>query len=260
MKKLLTGELDVNINEILILIKNFVEMCMSLKVKNPKCVFEELDEDVLGDAFWSRIRLDREKLIALIQDKNYVQVLELVFHECTHTYQKYLINVEKEISCNALKQVKEELIRGQVEGYYDENYLKYSSEVDARYCGSDFTKQYLESLGLTVDDSHFEEVKKREMLLLNDETRTIKGVQTTVDEAFSMFVVDASFLALFPVLMVQYKNNNGRIEPKSREEMLSDYEKYKNGELYSNGNPIYIEQLYDYLLGRTVSKSSSIKQ
>ena len=259
MNRLLCGKLDIlDEEDILCLIKLFVEMFMGLKAPNPRCLFEKLDDDELGSSLYNIIWLDRDKLIELIKCKNYIEILKAIFHECAHTYQKYIVHLEKWVSYGALKQVKETLIRRKVPGYYNENYVKVHAEVEARILSICWSLEYLKANGLQCTNSQIlVESMKRDEALLMDDDRTINGVETTVDEAFSMFVIDVSVLQLYPVLRVQYKNVNGKLVAKTKEEILSDYERYKSGELQYNGTPEEIEFLYNYLLGGKVARALS---
>ena len=147
---------------------------------------------------------------------------------------------------NMLIQVKETILRSIISGYYGDNYSDYNSEVEARFFGAYFTLYYLNSLGVTIlNEDYFKNIMKSEESNIFNDKRTINGVETTIDEAFLMYVSDAKYLEKFSVLNIQYKNNNGKLEPKSREEILSDYERYKSGELSLKGVATDIQILYD---------------
>ncbi len=252
MKKMLTDKLDISNEEKLKLIKSFTEMFMRGKVKNPKCVYDELDEKTIGESLYNRIELDKTSIIEFLQNKNYIKMLEIIFHECTHTYQTHIRSVDKEISYIILQETKEYLIRQKNPKYYNENYIKYTEEAEARYCGALFTLQYLDAIGLKVsNNNYFMEVMEREEKLFYDNERTIKGKSTTIDEAFSTYVTDVSLLNHYPVLKTEYKNHNGVLTKKSMEEIIEDYNNYKNGTLVIEGNPTAIEGLYTCLLGET---------
>lgn len=256
MKKLICFELDLDVDDILKVIKYMTEMFMGSSFKNPKCVYDKLDENVNGEAYYNRIYLDKDSIIQMLNVGDIEGVLETIFHEYTHTFQDYSSEVLKKVSYTILIQSKEKLIRRVVNGYYDENYHNYNAEVEARYGGAYLTIAYLNSLGLKcLNEEYFRGVMASEQEFLFNDARTINGVKTTVDEAFSMFVTDASVLEQYPVLRVQYKNNNGELELKSREEILDDYEKYKRGEILLNGTDDEIKLLYDYLLGNISNRS-----
>lgn len=260
MKKLLTFELgELDIQDILILIKLFTEMFMSNKFKNSKCVYQKLDEGTLGSAFWKFIHLDQDSIVKMIEAGDLEGILQLVFHECTHTTQDYRMMFEKKVSYNILVQCKEQILRNIIPKYYDNNYVNNNAEVEARYFGAYLTIWYLNLLGLPVlNEDYFKNIMKSEAMYIFYDKRIINGVEITVDEAFSMYVSDSEYLERFPVLNIQYKNNNGKIELKEREEILSDYEKYKSGELLLNGEVADIEFLYDYLLGNSKNKGNNI--
>ena len=260
MKKLLTFELvELDINDILILIKRFTEMFLSNNFSNPICSYEKLDEGTLGEAFLKFITLDKDSIIKMIKIGDFEGLLELVFHECTHTTQNYASMVSKKVSYNILTQSKERILKGFITDYYNNNYDNYNAEVEARYCGAYLTMWYLNTLGVPVINmEYFKNIMVNEEVRVNNDKRIVDGVETSLDELFSTYVIDVRYLEYFPILNVQYKNDNGKMVLKSREELLSDYDRYKNGELSLNGTNDDIEILYDKLLKSSKNKNNSI--
>ena len=259
MKKLLSFELELDVETILVLIKNFVEMFMRSSFKNPRCIYDKLEENVMGNSFANVVSLDRDIVIEMIEAEDFEGILQLCFHECTHTTQDYFCEVLKKVNYNVLIQTKEKLIRRFFNNYYNENYANYNTEVEARYHEANLTIMYLKMLELPIlNEQYFKSIMETEKEFIFYDVRTINGIKTTVDEAFSLYVTDASVLERYPVLNVQYKNNSGKIELKTREEILDDYEKYKRGEFILNGEQIEIQVLYDYLLGGKKYKNVSI--
>lgn len=249
MRKLLLDELDIKVDDKLRLIKHFTEMNMKEKVVNPRCSFEKLEGNVEGISIFNLIELDKEKVIGLLEQKDYFSLLELIFHECTHTFQGYLIGGSKIFSYTILKETKEMLIRKKNEDYYWKNYVKDAREVEARYYGAILTLQYLNFLGLEHSkQDYFEKLMKREEQLFLDDERIINGERVTVDEAFSRYVDDGTVIKRFPVLGLEYINSNGVLRKKSRSELLEDYNNYKNGKLVFRGNSREIDDMYNYLL------------
>lgn len=248
MREMLLDRLNVS-NEIKInLIKIFTEMVMYGKVKNPKCVFEKFSDDTVGESFFDRITLDIDEVNNLLDNKNYIKLIEVIWHECTHTYQTYIMLVDKIVNYSNLLNTKDKIIRNSIPGYYDENYVRVSSEVEARYMGACLTLQYLNSLNLELDNSeYFINVMNREKNLFMNQNRVVDGNETTVDDLF-LSLNKVELLNRYPVLNVEFKVQDGKLTKKNLEELTSDYENYKNGSLYLNGASGDIEFLYNYLI------------
>lgn len=249
MKEMILDKISLSNDFKLSLIKNFTEMVMAGKVRNPKCVFEKLNDYVVGKAAFDRVYLDANDLNELLNNKKYIELLEVIFHECTHTYQDYIMMCDKPIAYRVLTQTKERFIRMSIDGYYDENYVNYNSEVEARSVSANLTLQYLKLLNLDLSNCEYlKNVINREGQLFYNQNRTLNGVETTVDDLFlSLNRVD--LLKMYPVLNVQFKEQDGVIVKKDINELIYDFECYKNGSLKLNGSSNDIEFLYNYLIG-----------
>ena len=86
-----------------------------------------------------------------------------------------------------------------------------------------------------------------EQELFMENTRKTNGIATTVDEMF-LSTNDVNSLYRYPVLNVQFKVENNTLVMKTEQELIYDYNNYKNGILKLNGNPNEIEYLYNYLI------------
>lgn len=252
MRKMILDKLNLDNSSKLMLIKKFTEMFMKDfmkgRVKNPKCVFDSLKKDTIGNSFFDRITLDEKEINEMLENKQYVKILMTIFHECTHTNQYYTMSVEKSINYNNLLQTKEEIIRSSNQNYYDENYEIYSSEVEARCMENYLTLQYLQSIGVSTNKEEYmkKEIIKEQELYFNL-TRKNNKIDTTVDEMF-MSTNDVKSLLRYPVLKVQFKIENNTLIMKNEQELIDDYNNYKSGILKLNGNPNEIEYLYNYLI------------
>lgn len=248
MKEMILDRISLSNDFKLALIKNFTEMVMLRKVRNPKCVFEKLNDNTVGKAAFDRVYLDVDDLNELLNNKKYVELLEVIFHECTHTYQNYIMMVDKPVAYSMLIQTKERIIRMSVDGYYDQNYVNYNSEVEARGISANLTQQYLKMLNLDLSNcEYFKNVINRENQLYYNQNRTLNGIETTVDDLF-LSINRVDLLKFFPVLNVQFKEKNGIIVKKEVDELIYDFECYKNGKLSLNGSSADIEFLYNYLI------------
>lgn len=256
MKKLLHKEIQLDKFSELDFVKIFTESTMKNihpDVKNPECVFVEL-ENFMGDSCFNRIRFDIKDIKELLDSKNYVFLLKIIFHECTHTNQAYR-NLNSDTpgfySYMTLLSVKENILGTKMDGYYKENYMKFSDEAEARYCEDMLLNMYLSYCGLQLDaksQQHSNESMQKEQLLLNDETRKSNGKTTTIDELFESITLDYKLFENSPALKLQYKFIDEKLVLKTEEELLEDYEKLKQSEMYKEEYKAVIDFLYEKLL------------
>lgn len=208
----------------------------------------------MGDSVYNRIRLNKDDVVNFLNKNDYIHLLMLVFHECTHTFQDYQLSNENSIgfiSYSNLLNSKEEIIRENIDGYYKDNYHLFSKEVEARYMEIMLTLQFLEANHLTLkpdDQSFLIETMKKEEELINNQTRKVNGKITTVDELFDGLNLKFDIIKRYPALDLEYKNVDNKLVRKTKEELLADYNSYKNSELYQGQNQIVIDYLYNKLL------------
>lgn len=258
MKKLICKEVQMCEYLELEFIKLFTEMMMiniHPSVKKAKCEFSIFeDEEKIGDSLYNRIRLNKDKVINLLNKNDYIHLLMLIFHECTHTFQDYQClnkNSAGFISYINLLNSKEEIISENINGYYKENYHLFSKEVEARCRQIMLTLQFLGQNQLTLkpDDQNFLiETMKKEEKLINNQTRKVNGKITTVDELFDSLNLESDIVKRYPALDFEYKNFDNKLVRKTKEELLADYNNYKNSDLYQGQNQIVIDYLYNKLL------------
>ena len=125
--------------------------------------------------------------------------------------------------------------------------------------GAFCTIEYLNSIGVDIiNEKYFRDIIEVESLNIFNDKRVVNGEVLTVDEAFLKYVDDVKFLELFSILKLQYKNIDGKIVPKSREELLFDYDMYKNGEISLNGEINEIDFLYNYLINMTKTLTNNL--
>ncbi len=254
MKHMLSDKLNVSMEEKLSLIQNFAEIILKGKVKHPKVSFQKLSDDTLGNSLYYIINLDLPSIVDSLNQKNYFDILETVFHECTHTYQDYIISEGKEASYLSFLQSQENAIRFTLPGYYDANYESYSKEVEARCSSYLLSAGYLSKLGLGLkkeSSKHLESLIEREQSLLQNETRTVDGKPKEVTEIFETYVQNPLFLSRFPLLKIAYRIENGKIVRKSLSELKQDYENYQMGNSSLRGNQDEIEYLYNRLFEKS---------
>lgn len=232
MSNLMINKLDLSIEEKLEFVKYFTETYIKTFypiTKKTKCEFVEGDNDYIGFSLYNYIGLDKKEVIEYLESSNYLKLLILIFHECTHSNQKLQMTSKEGKKCMTymnLLNVKEKIIRQKNKDYYKENYIKYSHEVEARYASYELTLLYLDSKKIKLDEKSLRCLNlqmENEMELILDETRTIDGQITTVDEIFESIEIDLNTFEKYPILSLEYKYENGKIVRKTKEELESDY-------------------------------------
>ena len=249
MKELLTDKLDTIIDNKMILIKRFTEMFMKEKIKNPKVHFKELDDKTEGQTQYYNINLNYDKILKYLNEKNYYELLNTIFHECTHVYQNYLIKSGKHANYLLLLQSKESFIRSKNSSYYNDNYTMYSKETEARYCGDLYTCSYLQMLGIDINNKEeINDQMNKELILIQHESRLFNKKEDTVSNIFDSLDKKSDIFEKYPLLKLQYKKENEKIIPKSLEDLLQDYENYKNGKALFEMSTEEADYLYKHLL------------
>lgn len=254
IKGLCTNKIDLNNEEMYKLIKSFSESLLSNITNNPICKFDDLGEEVLGSSFYNYIRFDKTSVNELINEKKYIDLLELIFHECSHSYQKYYMN-KGYATFFTLMQSKESVISHVLGDYYNENYYLYSDEIDARISGMNMTINYLNSLGVEIPDEYLKNYKdsiEKDKRISMNQNRLYKGEVTTIDELFIKVINSVNnkkvLLQENPSIFIEYKVVDGVVVKKSKEELLELYNGYKSGIYQLNGSKEEIDYLFNHLL------------
>ena len=220
--------LNVSNNEKKLLIKYFTEMYMGARIVNPECIYTKL-EDATGDAGYNFVRLNEKTVNDYLDKDEYSKILMLIFHECTHTYQKYYIRSGEIVNYLLLIQTKEAIIRNRYSSYYDENYQMCSEESEARYMDYKELLEYLKilKLGLSAENTNYCNLMMKENYEnIKDENRVLNGKKTNVGEIFDNIELTVNEYKRFPLLKIEYKIENGGVIKKSKEEIENDYNNY----------------------------------
>ncbi len=257
MRFMIQDKLDISNDKKKILIKHFTEMYLGIKVRNPECIYTKLD-DANGDNLYSLIRLNEETVNNYLNKKAYSQLLMLIFHECTHTYQRYYKHTGEIVNYLLLLQSKESIISKRYPNYYNDNYYYYSDESEARYREYKGLLDYLNvlNLGLSKENNDYcIEMMKKEYENAQNENRVLNGDSTSVDEIFNGIELTIDELNRYPLLKLEYKVENGNVVKKTKEEMENDYNNY----LASTGESkrVEIDYLYSKILGEKVNEKST---
>lgn len=231
MSKIITGDLNLSVEEKMEFVKYFTEVNIQAvypTTRNPKCIYEE-EKDYIGASFYNTITLNKKDIERYLETKNYVMLLIIIFHESSHCFQKYQMKRKEGTGFATyvnLLNAKEEIIHQKCSDYYDENYKKFSHEVDARYKSYELTLMYLDSKGFQIGKEGLEWIKNQmenDYKMIFDETRTYNGQTTSVDEMFASIDVSYETFQNYPVLGLEYKFVDGKMVQKSKEEIESDY-------------------------------------
>ena len=258
MRFMVMDKLDVTNENKKLLIKYYTEFFMGAKINNPEVIYTN-DIDAQGDSLYNMIRFNEKDVDKLLEEKDYVELLRLIFHECTHTYQKYHRHKGDQITGLMLMQTKEEIISKRYPEYYNENYIMYLDEVEARYTEYRTLIDMMRVFGLKMSDQSIsvlnEEMIKEEKNM-EDRTRVINGNVTTVDEIFDTISLSAKDINNYPLLKLEYKIENNQVIKKSDDELIIDYNNYLN-RIQNDIEKEHIDYLYKNILGIGEYKKST---
>lgn len=258
MRFMVLGKLDTNNTNKKILFKYFTELFMRDKMDNPICIYTD-KIDAQGDSFYNVIRYKETDVDKLLEEDNYIELLRLAFHECTHTFQNYYIHKGTSITSLLFLQTKEQIIRDYYPNYYKENYNNYLEEVEARYNEFYSLLQIMKVFKLKMSDKAINVINEemvKEQKNMNNRKRIFNGKEATLDEIFDSIILNTNDLYKYPLLNLQYKLDNGIVVNKSNDEIRYDYEIYLDG-VVDSGDKEQIEYLYKNVLGIEEYKKST---
>lgn len=258
MRFMVLGKLDTNNTNKKIVFKYFTELFMRDKMDNPICIYTD-KIDAQGDSFYNVIRYKETDVDKLLEEDNYIELLRLAFHECTHTFQNYYIHKGTSITSLLFLQTKEQIIRDYYPNYYKENYNNYLEEVEARYNEFYSLLQIMKVFKLKMSDKAINVINEemvKEQKNMNNRKRIFNGKEATLDEIFDSIILNTNDLYKYPLLNLQYKLDNGIVVNKSNDEIRYDYEIYLDG-VVDSGDKEQIEYLYKNVLGIEEYKKST---
>ena len=253
MRELLLDRFQGNIDDKITLLGHFTEQFLKSKINTPHCIFSDTtDKKVGGFAKYNYVYLNDSYIKRCLEDKKYLEILDTIFHECTHCIQEVDLHDGKTITYAMLMETKERVIRmiDVDDNYYHCNYELFSEEVEARYSAAVLTFNYLKHLGLYIkDQNYFTDKINTEMQNIYNEKRVYNGKDTTVSEMFdSIEDKPLWILEKFPILKLEFKIENNKIVPKDLEEIIDDYLNYTSNKDYNSLEIKQIELLYDYII------------
>lgn len=165
-------------------------------------------------------------------------IIDTIFHEVRHAVQKKDINNNNIQNISEYDMIKEKLIRKNNFLFYDDNYESLTAEIDARIEGRKKMYQYLQSLGISVeqilegDIFYNKETKKTYEEYLQEETDRLenpnKKFKINLFETKSLDSIFDGLISKYPNLIkenpsLKYEYNEDGTR-KSKIEMLQEYE------------------------------------
>jgi len=165
-----------------------------------------------------KIYLNRDAFLRL-RFENPLFNMRTIYHELEHIVQKnFYKNPERYNLCGLLI-AKDMQLRDVIPNYYNENYSILPAEIDAEYNAIQCVIGDIKQLGL--QNKELEEEAQNLGKIITNFVRFIDGKETTVDELFDTYVNDVSCLKECPILNLQYKDANGVLTKKTKEEILA---------------------------------------
>ena len=256
VSELVKDKLNMSTEDKLKIIKLFVSNLVEIATKyKPRVSMNNDNEKIIGSSFYGFLDFNENQIKKWLEEKEYIEILKTVFHECTHSLQKSKMRKPLVPTYYLLLESKEEIIRNYIDNYYDDNYLLYSHEVEARLKAIYETIAYLEFSGIEVPnkDKMLEEANE-EMMLSTIEDRKVNGNTTNANDLFDSLLpnIRPEFLANFPMIGLEYKLDNGILVKKTKEELDFDYNNLVPH--YQGEEKQELDRLYSFLYNRLNKK------
>ena len=197
--------------------------------KNSKFYIENLDDSTLGSAFYYFINLDR-RIFDSFYENGDIRLFYVLPHEMQHVYRNYLESKGVVTSYLDLLALKEHLLRKEYNDEIyskDQNYVKNLHEIEANifsyYAGSN----YLRSLGFDIKEEDAilaSGIVNNDLVNFSNPLREIDGKLVDINNLFSDFIKNKKSLFLkFPQLHYEFKEEEGEIVYKSKEELVEEF-------------------------------------
>ena len=198
---------------------------------------KKLGNGVSGETIRYYVFLSEEKFNEFYNEGN-VNIFFTLAHEIRHTYQKYCRERNIINSYIELLALKEGLLRAYNNDIYSnaKNYVKNLYEIDANIYSYNAASNYLESLGFNVS-LDVDTMIDREMKRSEDCYREVDGELVNFNDLFADYIKDnPALFNRFPQLHYEFKEEDGRIVYKSKNELIDGFYCSDEGleELYLN--------------------------
>lgn len=177
-----------------------------------------------GETFRYDVFLSEEMFYRFYKEGN-ISMFFILAHEIRHTYQSFCRDNNIITSYIDLLALKEAILRGYSSDIYfnNKNYVKNLYEIDANVYSYYVASNYLGSLGIsTYLDVDMEVSKETEKM--GDLSREIDGEIVNINDFFADYVNDKPDLFnRFPQLAYEFKEENGNIIYKSKDEIIDEF-------------------------------------
>ena len=194
--------------------------------------FEDLDKSTLGVTDNKLIAFDENEVEDSSENK--VSKIETLFHEVRHRVKNKHIFLDKKLSANEYRMLKEKIIRDEIPEYRERNYYYMYDEIDARIAGRREAYKYLISLGLSdkkildgEGNDYFECFReKQEREVSNYNMATDKYVEEGRKEKFYIIFENLledkpELIKKYPILSIEFNDEGVR---RTGFELLRSYE------------------------------------
>lgn len=195
---------------------------------------------------------------------NNLFAFSVFFHELTHIKQYNQLN-KLNFRYETLKQVKEEILRDEIENYYDDCYDVLSLETEAYVRGKvDAIKYFYDNTKQIPEKGKFTSQIKKISAFLNVTYRKINGKIYSLEVLFDE-IVDKNkikdFANSYPILLLEYNDDGSK---KTLEQIIMLYSKAKEAYL-NNKTPhtlkvyiFYMKLIKDLVLENQVKVNESL--
>lgn len=177
-----------------------------------------------GETFRYDVFLSEEMFYRFYNEGN-ISMFFILAHEIRHTYQSFCRDNNIITSYIDLLALKEAILRGYSSDIYfnNKNYVNNLYEIDANVYSYYVASNYLMSLGIsTYLDVDMEVSKETEKM--GDLSREIDGEIVNINDFFADYVNDKPDLFnRFPQLAYEFKEENGNIIYKSKDEIIDEF-------------------------------------
>ena len=177
-----------------------------------------------GETFRYDVFLSEEMFYRFYNEGN-ISMFFILAHEIRHTYQSFCRDNNIITSYIDLLALKEAILRGYSSDIYfnNKNYVKNLYEIDANVYSYYVASNYLMSLGIsTYLDVDMEVSKETEKM--GNLSREIDGEIVNINDFFADYVNDKPDLFnRFPQLAYEFKEENGNIIYKSKDEIIDEF-------------------------------------
>lgn len=186
------------------------------------------DDKCNGRAMKHYVLMLRKELVQKLYE-GYFAAMITYYHEICHVKQ----SIEMELSSfrpELMLMIKDMIIQNfeyrfyQTKNYYEDNYENLPAEIEAEQVGINSTEKLLTSLYLSDNDGVLEERRKAWPGDVHNRNRKVrindKIEMVDIDDVFlEMINKDPLYIDRYPILKLEFINDNGNIRKRTKEEL-----------------------------------------